>query len=111
MKRYLFALAIAALSFAAAAQQSGTVKTIPAAGIYLVNAPLNVRDTPDLSGKVIGQVAKGTKVEVVEMSYLMYQVQGMRAAWFRVKEPYGWVYGYYLDPANEAPKFTPAQEH
>lgn len=92
-------------------QQDGAVKTVQAKGIYVVNAALNLRDAPDLaSGKVVGQLAKGTRVEVVEMSYLIFPVQGMRAAWFRIKQPAGWVYGYYLDPSSEMPPPTPRLE-
>jgi uncharacterized protein YgiM (DUF1202 family) len=101
MKRFFVALTfgIALLSAAAAAGQTG-IKTLPAAGSYIVNtSELNVRDSPDtLSGKVIGRVTKGSKVEVIEMTALLYPVQSMRAAWFRIKKPAGWIYGYYLNP-------------
>ena len=112
MKRILLAASLCALALAAtSAQQTSAVKTISARGSYIVNATLNLRDAPDLaSGKVIGQVAKGSRVEVIEMSYLMYPIQGMRAAWFRLNEPEGWVYGYYLDPTTDTVAPTPRPE-
>jgi hypothetical protein len=92
-----FFLAAAALSPALPAR----VETMPAAGSYLVTSDrVNVRASPDLEeGRVVGKLNKGNRVEVSEMTLLAYDVQGMRAAWFRVKEPEGWVFGYYLDPA------------
>jgi hypothetical protein len=101
MKRLISAFAFGAAVFMAAAAVGQTgINTLPAAGSYIVNTTeLNVRDSPDLAtGKVIGRVTKGVKVEVIEMTALLYPVQNMRAAWFRIKNPAGWIYGYYLNP-------------
>ncbi len=83
------------------------IETVPAAGAYIVNDnKVNVRAAPDAAaGKVIGKLNKGARVEVVEMSVLAYAVQNMRAAWYHIKSPDGWVYGYFLDPVD-APERT-----
>jgi hypothetical protein len=103
MRKPLAALALC-LTVSAFATDAlpGGVETVPAAGGYVVNSDsVNVRAAPDVStGKVVGRLNKGAGVEVVQMTVLTYAVQGMRAAWFRVKSPDGWVFGYYLDPVD-----------
>ena len=37
-------------------------------------------------------------VEVTEMTTLAYNVNGNVAAWFHLKKPDGWIFGWYLDP-------------
>jgi hypothetical protein len=95
------ALCLTVAAFAADAP-SGGIQAVPAAGRYVVNSDkVNVRAAPDAAGgKVVGRLDKGAGVEVVEMTVLAYAVQGMRAAWFHIKSPDGWVFGYYLDPAD-----------
>ncbi len=77
-----------------------SVETIPASGRYVVNNDrVNIRAAPDVtSGKVITQLNKGTAVDVQEMTKLVYNVNGMIAAWFHLKSPNGWIFGWYLDP-------------
>ncbi len=103
MKKSLGALAIWILAATyATAAATGGIETIPAAGTYVVNSDrVNVRAAPDAQqGKVVGLLNKGASVEVVEMTVLTFVVQGMRSAWFHLRSPEGWVYGYFLDPAD-----------
>lgn len=103
MKACIFSLALCAIvSTLAIAAPSDTIDTVPAAGTYAVNNDrVNVRAAPDVAkGLVVAKLNKGAKVEVIEMTVLTYAVQDMRAAWFRIQEPDGWVYGYYLDPSE-----------
>jgi hypothetical protein len=101
VKRTVAALALLVLAagLAAAAEPPATV---PAAGTYVVTSDkVNVRASPDVdAGKVVGKLNKGDRVNVTEMTELAFDVQGMRAAWFHVSKPDGWVFGYYLDPAE-----------
>ena len=96
----LFLFAVAAAPVFAA--PSPAAEKIPAAGTYVVNSDrVNVRAAPDTdSGQVVGRLNKGDKVQVVEMTALAFDVQGMRAAWFHLSTPDGWVFGYYLDPGE-----------
>jgi uncharacterized protein YgiM (DUF1202 family) len=82
------------------AAPSVAIDTTPAAGTYVVNSDrVNVRAAPDVTkAPVVGKLNKGTRVEVTEMTVLTYVVQDMRSAWFHIKSPDRWVYGYYLDP-------------
>ena len=103
MRKSLVALAIFLLaSTHVTAAPTGVIETIPAAGAYVVNSDrVNVRVAPDAQqGKVVGTLNKGASVEVVEMTVLTFVVQGMRSAWFHIRSPEGWVYGYFLDPAD-----------
>jgi hypothetical protein len=92
-------LLILAVGLAAA---PSPVETVPAAGTYVVTSDkVNVRASPDVdAGKVVGKLNKGDRVVVTEITVLAFDVQGMRAAWFHVTKPDGWVFGYYLDPAE-----------
>jgi hypothetical protein len=88
------------ISIIATAASPGAIDTTPAAGTYVVNSDrVNVRAAPDVDkGQVVGRLNKGVVVDVIEMTVLTYAVQDMRAAWFHIKNPDGWVYGYFLDP-------------
>ena len=105
-------LAVAALflfaTIIAAAAPRG-IDVVPAAGSYVVNDDkVNVRAAPDAAaGKVVGKLSKGARVEVTEMSILTYAVQNMRAAWYHIKSPDGWVYGYFLDPTDSPTRTGP----
>jgi hypothetical protein len=109
MRKFLVALALCSTVSALAAAAPGAIDTIPAAGSYVVNDDkVNVRATPDAAaGKVVGRLNKGVSVEVTEMSVLAYAVQNMRAAWYHIKSPDGWVYGYFLDPADSPTRTGP----
>jgi len=101
MKKFMAAFALCGImSTLAIAASSGSIDTTPAAGTYVVNSDrVNVRAAPDVNkGQVVGRLNKGTVVEVIEMTVLTYVVQDMRSAWFHIKNPDGWVYGYFLDP-------------
>lgn len=103
MKTFMIAFALCGIvSSLAIAAPSDATDTVPAAGTYVVNNDrVNVRAAPDVAkGQVVAKLNKGAKVEVIEMTVLTYAVQDMRAAWFRIKDPDGWVYGYYLDPSE-----------
>jgi hypothetical protein len=96
----LFFCACLLVSAATGNAPSPTIETVPASGTYVVNNDhVNVRVAPDVkNGKVIGQLNKGTVVDVQEMTKLVSDVNGTVAAWFHVKSPNGWVFGWYLDP-------------
>ncbi len=95
------ALCLLVATFTVAASP-GPVQTVPAAGTYVVNDDrVNVRAAPDaVNGRVIGRLNKGAVVEVTEMTFLAYAVQDMRAAWFHITKPDGWIYGFFLDPSQ-----------
>lgn len=60
---------------------------------------VNVRDAPDeTTGKSIGQLSMGQKVEVEEQTTESYTVNGQTAPWYKVNEPAGWVFGALLGP-------------
>jgi hypothetical protein len=108
MRKLLVALVLCS-TLTAFAADAPPVETMPAAGSYVVNSDsVNVRAAPDVvNGRVIGRLNKGANVEVVEMTVLTYVVQDMRAAWFHVTSPDGWVYGYYLDPEDSPTRTGP----
>jgi hypothetical protein len=108
MRKIFAALALClTVSLFAADAPPGGIETVPAAGGYVVNIDgVNVRAVPDvINGKVVGKLNKGAKVEVIGMTVLAYVVQGMRAAWFHISSPDGWVFGSFLDP-GESPSRT-----
>jgi SH3-like domain-containing protein len=74
----------------------------PLSGFFTVNDNnVNVRAQPDeVNGQVVAQLSNGAKVEVVEASTQTYTVGGQTAAWYRIKEPAGWVFGSFLSPAQ-----------
>ncbi len=74
--------------------------TTPAAGIYVVNADnVNVRATPDeVGGKVLAQLDTGAPVEVTAMTSDSYTVGGKTAAWYKITDPEGWIFGAFIDP-------------
>jgi hypothetical protein len=76
------------------------IEIIPASGTYVVTIDhVNVRASPDVqAGKVIGQLNKGAVVDVLEMTKRAFEVNGNISAWFHLKSPDGWVFGWYLDP-------------
>jgi hypothetical protein len=117
MKKTWAVVALCLFVSVIAAAAPGTIDTVPAAGTYVVNDDkVNVRAAPDAAaGKVVGKLNKGASVEVTEMSVLTYAVQKMRAAWYHIKSPDGWVYGYFLDPADSptrtGPPPAPRDEH
>jgi hypothetical protein len=96
----LLLCAVLAVSAATTGTVSPSIAIIPASGTYVVNNDhVNVRASPDVqAGKVIGQLARGAVVEVREMTKLAFEVNGNIAAWFHLKNPDGWVFGWYLDP-------------
>jgi hypothetical protein len=94
------ALCLAVSAFAVDMPQASG-EAVPAAGSYVVTSDnVNVRAAPDVGSGKVARLNRGAVVEVVEMTVLTCVVQGMRAAWFRIKSPDGWVFGYYLDPAE-----------
>jgi hypothetical protein len=109
MRKSLAVVALCLSVSVIAAAAPGGIETVPASGSYVVNDDkVNVRAAPDSSaGKVIGKLSKGISVEVTEMSVLTYAVQNMRAAWYHIKSPDGWVYGYFLDPADSPTRTGP----
>jgi hypothetical protein len=63
---------------------------------------VNVRDQPDeTSGRVVAKLAAGTIVEVVEATDRAYSVAGQTGLWYHIAEPSGWVFGVFLDPADD----------
>jgi hypothetical protein len=76
--------------------------TTPMAGLFTVNDDnVNVRAQPDeVGGQVVAQMNKGSKVEVLEATTQTYTVGGQSAAWYRIKDPAGWIFGSFLAPAN-----------
>jgi hypothetical protein len=88
------------VSAATTSPPSPTIEVLPATGTYVINNDrVNVRAAPDVAtGKVITQLNKGAVVEVTEMTTLAYNVNGNVAAWFHLKKPDGWIFGWYLDP-------------
>jgi hypothetical protein len=109
MKKTLAVVAFGLFASVIATAAPGGIDTIPAAGSYVVNDDkVNVRAAPDAAaGKVVSKLNKGVSVEVTEMSVLTYAVQNMRAAWYHIKSPDGWVYGYFLDPADSPTRTGP----
>jgi hypothetical protein len=75
-------------------------ETMAAAGTYTVDFDnVNVRDAPDeVNGKVLTQLDQGTVVEVTEVTSQSYTVAGKTAAWFKIADPEGWVFGASLSP-------------
>jgi hypothetical protein len=90
----------AALSPSASAQAAASKPSAPASGIYLVNDDdVNVRSAPDeVNGSVVGKLAKGAQVEVVEATTKSYTIGSWTAQWYRIKDPAGWVFGYFIGP-------------
>jgi uncharacterized protein YgiM (DUF1202 family) len=74
--------------------------TAAASGRYAVNSDkVNVRSAPDeKTSQVVGQLDDGDEVTVVEMTSQAYTVDGQNARWFRVEDPAGWIFGYFLTP-------------
>jgi hypothetical protein len=70
----------------------------PLSASFTVNDDrVNVRAQPDeVGGQVLAQLSKGTKVEALEATTQTYAVGGQSAAWYRIKEPAGWVFGGFL---------------
>jgi len=98
----LAALLVLSAATAGAPSIAPSIATIPASGTYVVNNDhVNVRAAPDVqAGKVIGQLNKGAVVKVLEMTKLAFEVNGNTAAWFHIEKPDGWIFGWYLDPAE-----------
>ena len=60
---------------------------------------LRVRESPNLSGKHLGMMQFGWRVEILERSAEKMAVDGMLAYWYKIKTEeglVGWSYGYYL---------------
>jgi SH3-like domain-containing protein len=86
-----------------AALVPGAVKaSSPLSAFFTVNDDnVNVRAQPDeVGGQVVAQLNKGSKVEVVEATTQTYTVGGQSAAWYRIKDPAGWIFGSFLTPAE-----------
>jgi uncharacterized protein YgiM (DUF1202 family) len=70
---------------------------------------LRMRDKPSLSGKVVGHLAKGESVAVVEKSTFTVKVEEKGNYWYSVVNSSGtkgWVFGEYLilsEPKQDAP--------
>jgi hypothetical protein len=59
-----------------------------------------VRDSPDeRTGRIVGSLASGRNVDVVEKTKDAYTVEGRTAPWYRIEEPAGWVHGASLAEA------------
>jgi hypothetical protein len=72
----------------------------PSADSFLVinDNNVNVRDTPDGSGRVIGQLSLDTEVAVSEETAETFTINGMTDRWYHIIEPVdGWVFGAYLE--------------
>ncbi len=99
MRRWAIVLALLGLP---AITEAFATDTMPASGTYVVNDDdVNVRAAPDVrTGQVIGRLNRGAVVEVVEMTRLTFTVGEITAAWFHIKSPDGWIFGWYLDPTG-----------
>jgi hypothetical protein len=75
--------------------------TEPAAGFLSASEDtVNVYDAPDeKSGKLLGSLTKGQKVDVQEKTVDSMSIGGRSAPWYRIKDPAGWVFGASLAPA------------
>ncbi len=100
--KYGASLFLPKLQAASGISPTAPKETITASGFYVVNDNnVNVRSAPDeTNGQVVTQVAKDTRVEVLEMTTQTYTVGGQTAAWFHIKDPSGWVFGSFLTPAQ-----------
>jgi uncharacterized protein YgiM (DUF1202 family) len=74
--------------------------TVPAAGSFVVNDDnVNVRSSPDeVNGPVVAKLSRGTQVEAIEATAQSYSIGGLSAAWYKIQEPAGWVFGSFLTP-------------
>ena len=63
---------------------------------------LRIRTTPGLDGSVIGYLMTGDVVQLLEVTPLASQIDGMTAPWIRIRraQTEGWVFGGYLDSSQ-----------
>ena len=90
MKRFLLALLslVASAGLAWAAERA-------VSQVYR----LRMRSMPDKSGRVVGYLAKGEAVSVLQKSSSTVEVEGIMDSWYDVinsSGTHGWVFGGYL---------------
>lgn len=75
---------------------------LPPGEYYVTEPPLRLRAEPSLKGKIIGNLAKDEKVEVLDFTKERLEINGFYAPWAKVKtaKGEGWVYGGYIEPVN-----------
>jgi ankyrin repeat protein len=64
---------------------------------------LRVRKSPSLTSSVAGYLMKGDRVQLLEVTPLAYNIDGISSPWIRVEQGnlHGWVFGGYLKLSTE----------
>ncbi len=67
--------------------------------LYINDNKVSIRASADeINGTTVGQLAKGTAVQIDRETIDSYSVDGAYAKWYHITSPVsGWVYGVYLD--------------
>lgn len=74
--------------------------TVQVSRFMLVNDNnVNVRDIPDsFLGNIVGHLTYGDKVSVSERTLAEATIEGQRAFWYHITDPFdGWVFGAFLE--------------
>jgi uncharacterized protein YgiM (DUF1202 family) len=59
---------------------------------------VNVREKPDVSSRVVTQLANDTEVKVIESTVDTYSVDNQTSQWFHISQPVdGWIFGAWLN--------------
>jgi hypothetical protein len=76
-------------------EHTGSIPTEPSGDIVQPSDHVNLRDGPSSSSRILGVVAKGAKVEVLDR----------KRGWLQVTNPatseQGWIYGGYIEGASK----------
>lgn len=75
---------------------------LPPGEYTVTEPPLRLRGEPSLKAKIIGNLAKDEKVEVLDFTKERLEINGFYAPWAKVKtaKGEGWVYGGFIEPVN-----------
>jgi len=60
---------------------------------------VNIRNLPNINGKVIDKLYKGKAIQAIEISDSIEKINDFEDYWIKIKynNIEGWIYGYYLD--------------
>lgn len=75
---------------------------LPPGTYYVTEPPLRLRAEPSMRAKIIANLDKDEKVEVLDYTTERLEIKGSYAPWAKIKtaKGEGWVYGAYIEPVN-----------
>lgn len=65
---------------------------------YILDYPVNIREQPNLQGKIVGKLGKNAKIEILENAENPQEIENVYSEWYKIKhgDVIGYIWGGYI---------------